>query len=268
MLSCTEGDTMRRFASALLVLPAILAGCGGSSGPIASGNPVATYPTLTGNWTVLATSNLTGATYLLGGSIANSEASVSATLQVLPFESGCLPTGEPITFTGAITSGGAISLASAAVANQTISISGSSLFGNTINGNYKITGGCAAGDSGTVLGAIIPSYAGAYTGTIQPYSGTQIGASMSLVQSGPSAGGEFNVSGTATFSGSSCFTTGTITSSVVLGEYIQITMSTDKGGTVQLTGLGTGPQVMTIVGTYQVTAGPCAGTVGSVSISS
>jgi len=259
---------MRCFVPAFLVLPVILAGCGGSSGTSTpSGISPRTYPTLAGNWTVSAASNLTGATYLLGGSMTNSGATVTATLQVLPDESGCLPTGEPIPFTGSMTTRGAISLTSAVVASQTISISGSTLGSGLITGTYKIAGGCAAGDSGTIEALVDPSFTGTYAGTMQPTSGASVDVSAAIVQAGPNADGEFSVTGTAEFSGSPCFTSGTITSSTVLGEYIQITMSTDKGGAVQFTALGIAlPQVTEIEGAYQITAGPCAGASGTVNV--
>jgi len=252
---------------ALLLAP--VAGCGGSSSGTTPVNPPQTYPTLSGNWTVSATSNLTGATYLLGGSITDSGATVTATLQALPDESGCLPTGQPIPFTGSVTTSGAISLTSAVVASQTISISGSTLGSGLITGTYRIAGGCAAGDSGTIEALVEPSFTGTYTGTMQPTSGTSVDVSATIVQAGPNADGEFGVTGTVEFSGSSCFTSGTITSSTVLGEYIQATMSTDKGGSVQITALGIAvPQVTEIEGAYQVTAGPCAGASGTVNVTS
>jgi hypothetical protein len=257
----------------LLLTPSLalilLAGCGGQSGIGTSVTPPETYPNLSGNWTVVADSNLTSTAYLLGGYMTNSDASVTATLQVFPDESDCFQRGGPITFTGKITTTGAISLTSSPVASQTISLAGTVLGNGLLTGTYKVAGGCAAGDNGGVFGESVPSYTGTYNGTFQPDSGSAINVSLALTQSGPFANGEFNVSGTAAFSGSSCFTKGTITSSTVLGEFVQVAMSTDNGGAVQFTALAVAtPQVIEIEGPYQVTAGPCAGTSGIINVAS
>jgi len=258
--------------SSLVALPAfasLFIGCGGSSGAIAPINPQEPKPLLSGNWTIVVTSNLTNAAYNLGGYLSNTNGSLAATLHVVPGESGCFGSAEAILFTGTVTTSGAISLTSAAVANQVISVTGSTPGGGLLTGSYKIAGGCAAGDSGTVYGLVEPSFAGTYTGTLQFASGTTIGVNATLAQSGPNAEGEYSLSGTVQFSGSPCFTTGTITSSTVFGEYLQVTLNTDQAGVVQFTGIGVAvPSSTTIAGTFLVTAGSCAGTSGTVTLES
>ncbi len=251
-------------------LPIVLvAGCGGSVGTITGNSNQETNPLPSGNWTVAATSNVTDATYVLGGSMSNSNGSITATLHLVPGESGCLPSGQEISFTGTVTASGVISLTSAPFDNQTISVAANTPGGGLLTGTYKIAGGCAAGDNGGVLGWVEPSYTGTYAGTFQPASGNPVGVSMNIVQSVGNSDGEYNLTGSAQFTGSPCFTTGTITSSTVFGEYVQVTLSTDNGGSVQFTGIAVAvPQVVTFSGAYQITAGSCAGNSGSGSVSS
>jgi len=252
----------------LALLSALLIGCGGSSGTTTPVVPSSPYPNLAGNWTLTADSNVTGAQYQLGGYMTNTGASVTATFHVYPFaESNCYPSEEEIPFTGTVTTSGAISLTSGSVANQTITMAGSISGGSSFTATYEIAGGCAAGDAGLVLASAEPSYTGDYTGTLQPLSGSDVNVSVNMVQSGPNAGGEYSVSGTAQFSGTSCFTTGTITSSTIFGEYVQFAMSTDNGGAGEFIGAAINiPGSTTIGGEFQVTAGSCAGNGYGVSI--
>ena len=260
---------MRRSLVALPAFASLLIGCGGSSGGITRVNPPPSYPNLSGNWSVLASSNVTGAIYVLGGYMTNTDSSVTATLHVSPLGSGCYQADEEIPFTGTITTGGSISLTSTAVANQTISVTGSTLGGSVLNGTYKIADGCAAGDNGAVTGLIEPSFTGTYTGNLQPASGAAIAMNATLTQSGPSADGEYNLAGSAQFSGSPCFTTGTITSSTVFGESVQVTIGTEQGSVVQFTAIAIAtPSAITMEGEYQVTAGSCSGAAGIVTLSS
>jgi len=267
---CAKGKIMRiPLLVSLALLSALLIGCGGSSGIPSPVNPTPAYPNLAGNWTVTADSTVTGAQYELGGYMTNTGASVTATFYVYPFaESNCYPSEEAIPFTGTVTTSGAISLTSGSVANQTITMAGSISGGSSFTATYEIAGGCAAGDAGLVLARAEPSYTGDYTGTLQSLSGSDVNVSVNMVQSGPNADGEYSVSGTAQFSGTSCFTTGTITSSTIFGEYVQFAMSMDNGGAGEFTGaMVPFPGSIMISGEFQVTAGSCAGNSFGVTIS-
>jgi hypothetical protein len=207
---------------------------------------------------------VTGTTYDMGGYLTNTNGAVTGTLHTIEQGANCYQIDQAIPITGTITTDGTVSLTSAAVANQIFSVRGDVL-GGVLDGTYAISGGCAAGESGTVIGELMPSLTGTYTGTFYPASGAFTGATITVTQSGPNADGEFSLPGTASFSGSPCFTTGTVTSSTVFGEYIQVTIGTDKGGVVQFTGLAAavGSDDIFIDGSYAVTAGTCAGDTGS-----
>lgn len=250
-------------------LLSLICACGRTSGTPPGISPTS-YPSLNGNWMVLAGSSVTDTIYGLGGSITSADGSVTATLHVIPpSASSCYQSGQEIPFTGTVTGTGAIALTSGAVGGQTISITGITANGSLLSGTFKIAGGCAGGDSGNVTGLTEPSYSGEYTGALQTGAPNPVGVTATLTQADANADGEFGISGTALFSGSPCFTTGTITSGVAYGNYIQVTMETDKSSTVQLTGLSIAePQVITISGIYQVTSGPCAGDSGAGTLNS
>ena len=71
--------------------------------------------------------------------------------------------------------------------------------GDAADGTYTITGGCANGNNGTISGRRI-SLTSAWTGMMGAVS---VRLDM-VMAAGPDAEGNFNVSGTATFSGTSC----------------------------------------------------------------
>jgi len=251
----------------LTLLLTVVSGCGGSSGGTIGGGSQ-TYPTLTGNWMAASDSSLTNSIYELGGYMTNTGGSVTATLHAVPFLSSCFPSTDEIPFTGTVTTTGSISMTSTEVASQVISVTGTTVNGSLLSGSYKITGGCAGGDSGSLIGLVEPSYSGAYSGTFQTGAPSPVSVSVTMIQSGPDADGTYSLSGTVNFSGTSCFTTGTITSSTAYGGFIQFTVNTDQDGVLQFTGFSAAtPQAITIEALYQVTAGLCSGETGDGSLS-
>lgn len=257
----------RRSFVFLCALPLLMSGCGGSPG---SGSSAPTYDNLTGNWSlILIPSNPLVVWPLPGGYLMNTNGAVSGTLHMN--NSSCYSLTADIPVTGTLTSTGNIDLTSAAVGGQTLSITGVAIVFTippatetigTINGTYTISGGCADGQNGRVDGRLIPPVNGVYTGTFESVSGQNIGVSLNVSQAGPNADGEFSVSGPVTFTGSPCFTTGSITSSTIFGDYIDVTISASNNGTMEFTGeiLDTVP--VEIDGLYKVTAGACAGDSG------
>ncbi len=250
---------------AFLFLIALLApGCGGKSGGTGSTTSTPTYPSITGNWSLAASSQVTSQTFLMGGYLTNTDGTVSGTLHIL--NSPCYSLTEDVPFTGTITTAGAFSATSTQIASQTITVSGT-ISGSTLSsGTYSITGGCANGDKGTVTGYIVPPFTNTYTGTF--VSGlTSVGVSVTTSQSGPTSDGIYQVTGSATFTGSPCFSSGTITASEIAGGYMEVTISTPNGGTLEFAGEITNSSGKTITVTYEVTAGTCAGNSGSGSLS-
>ena len=259
---------MRCFVAIFLVLPVILAGCGGSSSGVLNTSPV--YADLSGNWNfILTPSNQLSFGPILGGYLASANGSVAGTLHANG--SSCYPVTQDIPVTGSVTPAGVLTLRSATVAGQILSMSGnafaltgssSDAISGVFSGTYTISGGCAAGENGTVAGTLISPVNGDYAGSLRSDSGLSIGVNFDATQTGPNADGEYGVSGTVSFSGSLCFSTGTITSSTIYGQFIDVTIAASNGGTMQFTGEILDTEPMTIDGLYSMTAGNCAGDLG------
>lgn len=258
---------MLRFAFAwILCCLVFTAGCGGS-GSVPTGNttPLAPqYPSIAGNWSLTAASQVFVQNTLIGGYISNAGGSVSGTLHLLNSPCYSLTTDVPVS--GTITTAGIFSVTSSQVAGQTISVSGVISGGTLSSGSYAITGGCANGDKGTVAGYIVPPFTNSYSGTFVSDS-TSIGVTVTTTQSGPTSDGTYQVSGSATFSGSPCFSSGTITASAIAGGYIDVTITASNGGVIEFIGEITDSTGKTIVGSYDVTAGLCVGNSGTGSLS-
>jgi hypothetical protein len=243
----------------------ILFGCGGSGSGTTHVNPPPSYPTLTGNWALTATSQVTKENYQIGGYITNTNGSVSGTLHLL--NSGCFTPTEDIPITGTVSTVGVVSATSSAVSSQVITLSGTVASETLSAGKYSITGGCGNGDEGTVTGFVAPPYSNTYTGTFLSFSGLSIGTTITTTQSGPDSNGFYSVSGSATFSGSPCFTSATITSSMITGAYMEVILTDSDGSTVTFGGYITDSTGKTISGDYEVTGGKCSGDYGTGSVS-
>jgi hypothetical protein len=252
------------------ILPALLAafllsGCGsGTSVNPATSSP--TYPSVTGNWAITANSQLTATTFQIGGYIVSANpGTVTGVIHAL--NSACYSLTQDVPITGTISTAGAISITSSVVSSQVITLSGTISNGSLSGGAYTITGGCAAGDHGTVTGYIAQSYGNAYAGSFFSIpSHLTIGTSITTAQTGPDVDGLFHVTGTATFTGSPCFTSGSITSSTIAGAYMSVTIATSNG-TVTFYGYATDSTGKTVVGDYTVAGGTCNGDYGTGSVS-
>lgn len=257
---------MRRLVSIVLPsLVAVLAGCGGSGNGTPGTNPSPSYPAMTGNWALTVTSQATKQNYQMGGYITNTNGAVSGTLHLL--NSGCFTPTQDIPITGTVSTAGAVSATSSAVSSQVVTISGTVASGVLSSGTYSIKGGCGNGDSGTVTGFIAPSYSNTYSGTFLSVSKVSIDTTITTTQSGPDSDGLYHVSGTATFSGSPCFVSGTITGSDIAGAYMAVTITANDGSSVVFGGYITDSTGKTISGDYQVTGGKCSGDYGTGSLS-
>lgn len=249
----------------LACLVVALAGCGGSNSTTTSPTPTQTYPSLTGNWSLSATSQVTLDTYLMVGYVTNTDGSVSGTIHML--NSPCYSLAEDVPITGTVSTSGTLTATSSAVVNQVIKISGTITDTALSASTYSITGGCAAGDKGTVTGFATPSYSNTYSGHfVSTPSRITIGTTIALTQNGPDSDGFYHVSGTGSFTGSPCFTSGTISSSTIAGSYISVTVAT-ANGTVVFAGYITDSTGKTISGNYTVTGGTCSGDYGTGSAS-
>jgi len=258
------------FATFLLTL---LTGCGGAaSSLIAALTP--SYPAMTGNWTLAGTSQLTSGNiagaWLAGGSLKNVKGAVSGTLHILT--SSCfLPTLD-VPVTGTVSAGDVtsdISLVSSSLSGQVITATGTVVnAGSTLalNATYTVAGGCAGGDKGTLVGTLVPSITNAYTGAfVSRPSAVSMPVTMALTQGAADSDGYFAVTGTATFTGSSCYSTGTVTGGVLVGNTLGVFFATDNGGQLEFSGTVT-PGTGAIPGFYVVSSGACAGDHGTVTL--
>lgn len=261
---------MRCSPTSLLIPLAALLGCGGAPNGLPPASPPS-YPNLTGNWNlILVPSNPLVLGPDAGGFITNTNGSVTGILHIT--DTNCYTAAQDIPVTGTVTSAGILALNSAMVAGQMLSITGIAFVGNgssatlanlsLIDGNYTFTGGCLNGESGLVVGEMVPPVTGNYAGTLQSASGQSFSVNASTTQEGPNADGEYNISGSVTFTGSPCFSAGTITSSTIFGANIEVTI-TATNGTMELSGQILPTVPMSIIGSYQVNGGACAGDTGS-----
>ncbi len=79
-----------------------LSGCGSSGSSGSTSTPPPTYPTLTGNWALTATSQVTKLNYQMGAYVTNANGSVSGIIHLL--NSGCFTPTQDIPITGKVSS--------------------------------------------------------------------------------------------------------------------------------------------------------------------
>jgi hypothetical protein len=266
--------------SPLLLLPfglliALVSGCGGSL------NGTSKYPNLTGNWNIgLIPSNQLQTGPRLGGYITNTNSSVSGTLLMqvptcTPSQVS-LPATSPVSIpiAGILAPDGNISFTGTSSDGLTLSVTGVVAYPSgspppgivyPLDGVYTIAGGCTASESGSIVGLSVLPLATTYTGTLQPASGNSYGMSLAVAESGPNGEGVYTLSGAATFTGNPCFSTGTITSGVVFGDNVDLTISLSNNSSLEFTAYAppVPPDTLLNVNLYSVAGGTCAGEMGS-----
>lgn len=233
-----------------LVLVFLLCGCGANQNiprpttalPAPSPAPTPAAPSMTqGNWELDTTSSAGLAVLTIGGNIIPSGASLSAAVHVSG--STCFDPMTTIALTGSVSSSGDVQLNSATVAGQVIALDGTinydKLTGeyDTLTGTYSITGGCADGDHGTVIGNAIWALLvdNILSGTLTSSSEHAFDISGNIAQNAAvNPNGSYGISGTVTFTGS-CVSSGTLTpgsfqsGSFVLGTSVGFQIKTDNG---------------------------------------
>jgi hypothetical protein len=267
----------RIFALSAAVL---LSGCGGAPGPA----PIITTPSTTpvtppipnvvGNWVFSTASTIPGKPPLtFAGNISQTNSAVSGALHV--DGSNCFNQVTTMGLTGTVTAN-ATSLSFMTLDGQVVTLTGSftnptdyygTVVYDTFNGTFRVDGGCAAGDLGTVTGNYIDSIARQsdptqLSGTFTNSSAQQIfHVTANIVQNASaSAAGSFNITGNATFD-TPCLGVGAITAgtypfgSFILGTSVGLEFDTGNG---TLTFLGKlNPDRSNISGNYIVSGGTC-----------
>lgn len=153
---------------------------------------------------------------------------------------------------------------------QTITINGPLSSAAAIEGSYAVTGGCADGWQGNLSGVFVPSLSGNWSGTFSSGSVNHV-ASLVVTQGVfLDATGYFLLTGTVNFSGSPCFTSGSLAGSWVSGKLVILLIATDDGGIIAYEGELTDPSTATRIGpgldysgNYTITGGHCDGESGS-----
>jgi hypothetical protein len=257
---------------------------GGGAGGGSQGNPP---PELTGNWQLKTTSSVNSSncatsvqpcTIVYGGFFTVTGTSISGnfaheppdiTEGVVGTVSGTI-SGTAVTLTLADPSGFTMQATATVQSASPLSFTGDS----TSSGPSPLPAA-----SGTIVGTAIPSLAGAWTGTIGSAN-----VSATFTEQGFDAYGFPNLSGTMTFSGSPCFSTGTLTADQ-RGQYVNgpgldgafaqlagliqtnngdILLAYNANGTAITT---SNPSGTSITMAYLVWNGSCGGTTGNGTLS-
>ncbi len=255
---------MKRLATVLALSAAVLlSGCGASrpaSTPptTQSTQPLSTY-TIAGNWEFSAVSSVPGKPPLaIGGNIGQTGTAVTTALHVNG--SSCFDQMAIMGLTGDVTNSNT-TLTSAALNGQVVTLTGNFTY-TTFTGTYSVSGGCDAGDQGSVTGVNISlADADGWSGTFTSSAQKTFNVTGNFAQ-GASASpeGSLGITGTATFD-TPCFTAQTISAgsfpsgSFVLGTLFSLEIDTNNG-TLDFVGV-VDPNTEFINGTYSVSGGTC-----------
>lgn len=257
------------------LLGALILGCGGSSTTPVTNHTVNT-PVLNGSYSFIALSHNAGTNiFTLGGPIqtdANGHVTANFGVTSVAPTNTCFPAGSTGSFSGTLSPQGQLALSSVVINGQTISMTGTiSTDGNNFfsgRPSYTITGGCLAGDSGSLF--VSRLLTGQFTGSFLTTGGL-VGITVTFGQPGlPRADTSFPLTGIATFSntaGCGGFTTATLTNGTQPGFNASFDLVTNlAGNTISFNGGtldGTGLQ---FVGGFAITGGPCDGNKGQVTL--
>ena len=244
------------FPLLLCVLTFVLTGCPA----ISDSDTVLT----TGNWsvTVISSNSVVGTLYV-GGNLVQAGSALSGTMYVVG--SPCFDVSQPVLFTGTVV-GTDVTLVSTAVDGQVFSVAATAPTSSTLtSGTYTITGGCADGDRGTATANAVPSISGTWHGPVTGSGGPSVTLSIVLAQgTTASADGTFPLTGSLTYTGSTCSVSGTIISGYVAGPYIVLNANTvekdGSDGSISYNHvlLANSVTPVNMSGSYQADSGLCA----------
>lgn len=197
---------------------------------------------------------------------------------------GCEPSSAATGAVGGNNGPNAISL-SMNLSNQTLNIVGSGIGtitpGSAFEGNYTV-GAITCPISGLtsiVSGQQVNSVSGSFHGSLNSKGGNTFSIAGTASQGTYSSGTSAPVSGTATATGSTCFTslnlTGAISGTSLLwqlassdnSQVVQLTAAPNTSAGQVLTGSPGSFTITQVSGSYNVTAGNCSGDTGTFSFS-
>jgi hypothetical protein len=215
---------MRLASIALLTMVAGICGCG--SGGSFSADTAANPLTLTGNWALtLVPSTAPRGNRPMAMVLTTTGADLSGTFVnplVTVNDLACFDAFENIfhlPMQGTLDSHGNIALQSSS-SNPSLSINAETITGDTFEGTYSMVS-CPS-SQGTISGTLIVPVNGIYAGTLTTTTGSQVGVAVTFDQSStfitqPGTPGFFPLSGSAVFTGPTCFATGAQTSGTLTG---------------------------------------------------
>jgi hypothetical protein len=263
---------LARMLCLLLVLA--LFGCGGenrSSNPTGGGGGPSTTPpppvqNSATNWQFSTTSAVSEMPALtISGSVGRSGSAISAKFHV--DGSNCFDPLSTVTLTGTLTNDD-LSLTSNSVAGQVTTFTGrvthDALAGwsspGQFTGTYTISGGCANGDQGSVIGIKLPFINHLVTGTLMASGGGTFHLEGDMTLQGAISEGSFGITGSVAFD-TPCFGPSEIKSGVfrsgsyILGTSVALVFETGNG---TIAFLGTlDPDKSEISGTYTASGSTC-----------
>ena len=261
---------MKRLALLLcsLGLPSLMSCGGGMKSPPVTVSP---FIPLNGNFSFTGTSQaFSPNTIFIGGPLqTDGNGHISGTLGVSNSVSNCITAGTIAAFTGMVDSTNLVSLTSAPVNGQMISFTATARPNGTFAaGAYSVTGGCLAGDHGTLQAQHLLT--GVYNGSVL-INGNPINVSMNFGAPGaPDAAGNFSLQAGATFTNTAAC--GGFTSLATEGgsqNALTVSFQLGAGANPVLSFSGTtidGTANM-LSGTLGITGGPCDQLKGTLNLS-
>lgn len=246
-----------KFAFSALLAGALvlaLAGCGATSN----------LNLTPGNWSMAATPAGGGANsvFYIGGNLTQSGANLTGTMEFI--SSTCYSFSQIVSFTGTV-KGSNVTLTSANVGGEVLTVTATGTSGSALTGTYSIAGGIACnGQTGTIAANPVASVSATWSGPLVGDSNgdPNVTFSLALTEATTAASdGTFALSGSLTYTGSTCSSSGTIdgTTSFIVGPYILVNATTNDGGTLSYTAdlNSTASPTATTNSTYSVSGGNC-----------
>jgi hypothetical protein len=224
-----------------------------------------------GNYSLTATDQVSGKIMIIGGLLTgDSSGNVTGAMHVA--NSSCFDIQKDVVvFSGSISSAGAFTANSSPVNSQVISFTATISTDRTsiTAGTFTITGGSCTGEHGTLSGFPLASLTANYNGTFNSGSNTITVSSSPLTQStSADAQGLFHLTGTLTFSSSTCgLASATIQTSLVAGQIVELTLSGSDGlSTITFSGQAADKTGTNITGLFSIAGGVCAGQSGTATL--
>jgi hypothetical protein len=295
--------TALRLLTVTLIL--FITACGGGGSTTTSQSNPASPPTVTGNWQLTISSQIApGVTLLLGAYLASNNGSISGEAVIdgaltippcsgllsslsfgngLPLE-GTLSDGQLLLAVNPTSPSGISFLSTVGAVSITAQIT-SGANGTILSGTYSLVANSGSGcgsDSGTVTGVLVPSLAGQWSGMVtSSTSKVQFQVSLNLTEGALDRFGFPSLTGSATFTGSQCFTSGTVSADQVgstmggpglgSGNDLGSAFIGTNGGGILIassnSGFGENSTGTQLPLAYSVTSGSCFGDQGAGTLS-